>query len=357
MARVGLVFGGKSVEHLVSIVSARTVRDGLRAAGHEVIHFGIAEDGCLVDEEQGARVLDGGTKIGAAGAPIASSFTRLLETPLDVVFPIVHGTYGEDGTLQGMLAMLGIPCVGASVAASAIAMDKRLAKELFRSAGIPVVEGHVVSRADFERSPADALAPILGEAFPRFVKPSVGGSSVGCKRAATPAVLEETVRFALEFDDHVLVERAVKARELEVAVIGRGELSASLVGEIVPAGDFYDYEDKYVSDAAQLIAPARITESETARVQELAKSAFLAIGGDGMARVDFFLEADGTLSLNEINTLPGFTSISMYPRLWGLSGLPLPALVARLVDDALLAHRGRQRIDARVQRFVAEFAR
>lgn len=358
MSRVGLVFGGRSVEHLVSVVSARTVREGLRAAGHEVVHLGIAEDGCLVDDAAGARVLDGDAKkIDAARVPLAPTFKRLLDTPLDVVFPIVHGTYGEDGTLQGLLAMLGIPCVGASVAASAIAMDKRLAKELFRSAGVPVVEGHVLSRFAFERAPAEALAPILREAFPRFVKPSVGGSSVGCKRANTPADLEATVRFALEFDDHVLVERAVNARELEVAVLGKGELQASVVGEIVPGRDFYDYEDKYVSDGAQLIAPARISDDETVRLQDLAKRAFLAIGGDGMARVDFFLEEDGTLSINEINTLPGFTKISMYPRLWGLSGLPLPALVDRLVTDAREGYRARQNLDARVQTFVQSFTR
>jgi len=357
MARVGLVFGGKSVEHLVSVVSARTVRDGLRGAGHEVVHLGIAEDGCLVDEATAARALDDTNvkKLSATGGAPARSFARLFESGVDVVFPIVHGTYGEDGTLQGLLAMLGIPCVGAGVAASANAMDKRLAKALFRDAGIPVVEGHVVSRRDFERDPASALAPILREAFPRFVKPSVGGSSVGCRRAATSDDLAAAVRFALEFDEHALVERAVTARELEVAVVGRGEMQASVVGEIVPGREFYDYEDKYVSDGATLKAPAEIDAALTARLQDLAVRAFRAIGGDGMARVDFFLENDGRLWLNEINTLPGFTRISMYPRLFGLSGLPLPKLVDRLVTDALAAHDARRAIDARVRSFVDGF--
>ncbi len=363
MAKVGLVFGGRSVEHLVSVTSARTVAEGLKAAGHEVVPLGVAEDGCFVGpEDAGAALIGERDALAPVGEPIASTLGRLIDEPLDVIFPIVHGTYGEDGTLQGLCAMLDIPCVGAQTAASAVAMDKVLAKRVLRDAGIPVVEGVVVSRKELEEDAAATLSVLDGHAYPLFVKPSVGGSSVGCRKVDARGGLEDAVRFALRFCDQVLVERAVVGREVECAVLGSEAegFEASCLGEIVPGRDFYDYEDKYILDGAGLIAPAELDDALTAELQKTAVEAFRAIGGTGMARVDFFVEEQGghsRLLLNEINTLPGFTRISMYPRLWGLSGKPLGALCGRLVELAVAEHAARTRLDEALRDWVAEIQR
>lgn len=348
MARVGLVFGGRSVEHLVSVRSARTVKEGLEGAGHEVVPLGIAEDGVWLPVEAGRKALAGSAKaLTSPGGALAPSVRALLDAGVDVVFPIVHGTYGEDGALQGLCEMLDLPYVGAGVAASAVAMDKFLAKKLFESAGLPVVPWWSV------RSPADVAS--IDAPAPLFVKPSVGGSSVGCRKVDRREDLADAVAFALRFDDRALVEKAVKAREIEVAVLGGAKLEASAVGEIVPGKDFYDYEDKYLKEDAKLLAPAPLDEATTAKVRALAIDAFAAVGGYGMARVDFFL-VDQTLYINEINTLPGFTSVSMYPRLWGLAGVPLPKLCGRLVEVALERHAARKRMDEGIRQFVGGFA-
>jgi len=345
MAHVGVVFGGRSVEHQVSIRSARTVVEGLRAARHEVTPLGIAADGCWIDAAASEAVIGGATKeIPPVGVPIAPTLRHLLASGIEVAFPIVHGTWGEDGTMQGLFEMLDLAYVGPGVAASALAMDKVLSKRLFQAAGVPVVDYEAVSRADFERDPAGFVKRCERLPLPLFAKPSVGGSSV-----------ETSVRFALQFDDTVLVERGVMGRELECAVLGYRELSASAaVGEIVPSQDFYDYADKYLLDSAGLIAPADLPEGVTERLRQLAVQAFAAIGGAGLARVDFLYEGGDGLYVNEINTLPGFTSISMYPRLWGLSGVPLPALVDRLVKIALERHQDRRRLDEGIKAFLAE---
>jgi D-alanine-D-alanine ligase len=357
MAKVGLVFGGRSVEHLVSVVSARTVRDGLERAGHEVVPLGIGEDGCWADAATSRAALAGERDaLPAGGVPIKTSLAPLLEANVDAVFPIVHGTFGEDGTLQGLLEMLDLPYVGANVAASAVAMDKVLCKRQLEAAGIPVVEYRVLDAARFAEDAAAALAPLAELGFPQFIKPAIGGSSVGIKRAASAAELEDAVAHALRFHDVILVERAVSGRELECAVLGRGALEASAIGEIKPGRDFYDYEDKYISDGAELVAPAELDDATTRRLQEAATTAFAAIGGDGMARVDFFLEGDN-LYVNEINTLPGFTAISMYPRLWGLSGRDLPALTDRLVQLALERHAARRAYDGAIHDWVAELSK
>lgn len=358
MTNVGLVFGGRSVEHLVSVQSARSVAEGLKQAGHEVIPLGIAEDGAFVPREKAEAALRGEVDaLAPEGRPIPETLRHLLEAKVDVIFPIVHGTWGEDGTLQGLCEMLDLPYVGANVAASAIAMDKALTKKVLEAAGVPVVEYRLVTKAAFEADPEAALRPLLELPFPLFLKPSVGGSSVGVRRVAKEEELREAMAFALSFHDVVLVERGVKGRELECSVLGFGALEASCIGEIVPGREFYDYEDKYISDGATLIAPAELDEGVTAELRALAVEAFAAIGGDGMARVDFFLEegprgGERTLYVNEINTLPGFTRISMYPRLWGLSGRPLPALVDRLVQLATERHAARRRFDAAIRGFV-----
>lgn len=351
--RVGLVFGGRSVEHVISLRSARTVRDGLAAAGHEVIALGITETGAWLPPGPSAEALTSGqAKLPASSEAPRQSLRHLLEANIDVAFPIVHGTYGEDGTLQGLLEMLDVPYVGCGVAASAVAMDKRLAKQAFVAAGLPVVPWVAVDRRSFAQDAEGSLAAAAPLGLPAFVKPSVGGSSVGCGKAKDAAALHEAVRFALRFDDVALIERAVTAREVEVAVMGPARaLRTSAIGEIVPGGDFYDYEDKYLKDAAQLIAPAVLPDAIAQELRALAVRAMDAIGGAGIARVDFFLVGE-QLYLNEINTLPGFTSASMVPRLWALSGVPLPQLCDGLVQLALEARAARRRLDEGVKAFV-----
>lgn len=358
MARVGLVFGGRSVEHRVSVTSARTVAKGLAEAGHEVVPLGIAESGEWVEREAGQAALDGEVDaLAGSGGAVAPTVARLVEDPPEVIFPIVHGTYGEDGTLQGFCEILDLPYVGAGVTATAMAMDKIAAKRALAAAGVPVVDYAALRAGAGERNLGAFVARAADEVPgpPWFVKPAVGGSSVGVRKAADRDELAEAVHFALRFDDAVLVERAVAGRELECAVLGYGELEASAIGEIVSGRDFYDYEDKYVSDGAQLIAPAEIPERLAGRLRELAVEAFATLGGVGLARVDFLVEETESGSeawVNEINTLPGFTAISMYPRLWDLSGVPLPELVDRLVEIARERHRDRRHLDEGIRSFL-----
>jgi D-alanine-D-alanine ligase len=250
--------------------------------------------------------------------------------------------------------MLDLPYVGPGVTASALAMDKLLFKRQMEAAGLPIVPYEAVSRRDFEADPQAFLARLERLSLPLFAKPSVGGSSVGVKKVEHRACQETSVRFALQFDETALVEQGIVGRELETAVLGYADLAASAVGEIVPGNDFYDYADKYLQDTAQLIAPADLPAHVADRLRELAVRAFAAIGGVGLARVDFLLEGEDTLYVNEINTLPGFTSISMYPRLWALAGIPLPQLVDRLVAIALERHRDRKRLDDGIKAFLAE---
>ncbi|MGH9361630.1 MAG: D-alanine--D-alanine ligase family protein [Thermoanaerobaculia bacterium] len=358
MAHVGVIFGGRSVEHQVSVVSARAVARGLAEAGHTVTPLGIAQDGCWVHPEVARETLHGdGKAIPPVGRPVAPTLRHLLASGVEVLFPIVHGTWGEDGTLQGLCEMLDLPYVGPGVTTSALAMDKLLSKRQLAAAGVPVVEFEAVSREAFERDPAGLLARAERLPLPLFVKPSVGGSSVGVDKVERREELAETVGFALQFDETVLVERGIEGRELECAVLGYGTLEASAVGEIVPGREFYDYADKYLEDGAQLIAPAELPEPVAERLRGLATAAFATLGGSGMARVDFLLEGEDGLFVNELNTLPGFTAISMYPRLWGLSGLPLPKLVDRLVQIALDRHRDRHRLDAGIKEFLATLGR
>ncbi|MEM7051469.1 MAG: D-alanine--D-alanine ligase family protein [Acidobacteriota bacterium] len=350
MTEVGLVFGGRSVEHRVSVRSARTVAQALEAAGYVVRPLAIAEDGSWASPQVAAAALAGEIEaIAPSGEAIAPSLAARFASPPEVIFPIVHGTWGEDGTLQGLCEMLDLPYVGAGVAASAVAMDKLAAKRILAAAGVPVVDYESARRGESATAVAERSRR-LGS--PWFVKPAVGGSSVGIRKVVEAADLAVAVEFAWRFDEAVVIERGVAGRELECAVLGYPELEASVVGEIVPGGDFYDYEDKYLTDAAELIAPAPLPDGVAERLRACAVKAFAALGGHGMARVDFFLEGE-ELWLNEINTLPGFTSISMYPRLWGLSGVPLGALVGRLVEAALARHRDRSRLDRGIKEWLA----
>ena len=257
MARTGLIFGGKSAEHLVSVRSARAVSAALLAGGHEVVPIGIDGRGVVAPLHVAADVLASNSgQVPHQTDALGASYSHVLEAlPLDVAFPIVHGTFGEDGTMQGLLAMLDVPCVGADTMTSAVCMDKAMCKRALTAAGLDVVEWVLVDETT-PRAQIEARAQTLPA--PWFVKPSVGGSSVGCKKANDVAALHDAVTFALRFDDAVIIERCVSGRELEVAVLGpRGALEASVIGEIVPGADFYDYKDKYLDDKAGLIAPRR----------------------------------------------------------------------------------------------------
>lgn len=360
--KVAVVFGGRSVEHLVSVRSAKTVRDGLAEAGHEVHCVYIDERGCFHDEATSQSVLAAQKALPPSSQKPSSSLSQLTSHNVDAVFPITHGTYGEDGTLQGLLEMLDLPYVGCNTAASAVAMDKVLSKRLFSACGIPVVPWVSVSRGSFDQRGIDDDAVrsfVAGEALPLFVKPAVGGSSVGCRKVKTVGELKDAVAFALSFDDVALIERGVSGREVEIAVLGAdaATMKASVPGEIVPGADFYDYTDKYLKNDAKLLAPAPVDATTTAALQKAAIAAMGAIGGQGLARVDFFLLKDGSFYLNEINTLPGFTNVSMYPQLWGLSGVPLPQLCDTLVQLAVERSRRKARIDQSLRDFVASVAR
>lgn len=349
-----MVFGGRSVEHRVSVSSARTIASALHEAGHEVVALGIAPDGCWVEPVAGEAALRGEID---AMAPvegrIQESLRHLLDSNIEILFPVVHGTWGEDGTLQGLCEMLDLPYVGADVSASAISMDKLQCKRVLLSCGIPVVDFEPVTAAEMRESAGECLARLERLPMPLFVKPSCGGSSVGVKRVDRREDLGQALEFALQFDDAVVVEKAIQGRELECSVLGDETLEASVVGEVVPGNDFYDYEDKYLQDEADLKLPADLPESLAAQVRATAIRAFAAVGGGGMARVDFLAD-DDVLYVNEINTLPGFTRISMYPKLWGLSGLPLPDLVQRLVEIGIARHVRRRQLDRGIKSWLAE---
>ncbi|MFM7718867.1 MAG: D-alanine--D-alanine ligase family protein [Actinomycetota bacterium] len=348
--RVAVVFGGRSAEHEISVVSARSVLAALDPDRFEAVPVGVTKAGRWVLLPQGPPPLpeSGGLVEVAAAGPAAALEASATGHDLvvadgarvgvDVVFPVLHGPHGEDGSVQGFLEMLGIPYVGSGVLASALGMDKALQKAVFRDAGIPVVDHEVVREREWREDPeaVEARAEHLG--FPAFVKPSSLGSSVGISRVAAPAGLGDALDAAFAHGPKALVERAAEGcREIECAVLGNDDPVASLAGEIVPRGhDFYDYDAKYLDAAgADLVVPAPLDAATLAEVQRLAVAAFLALDCAGMARVDFFLGPDGTLVVNELNTIPGFTGISMYPRLWEASGLPYRDLVTRLVDLAV----------------------
>ncbi len=355
--RVGLIFGGRSVEHQVSVSSARTIARALGDAGHDVAPLGIATDGCWVDSALASRALAGELDdLPPQGVPIAPTLRHLLDAEVDVLFPIVHGTWGEDGTLQGLCEMVDLPYVGTGVLSSAAAMDKAVAKQLLEAAGLPVVGYELIDRQSFNSSPDAVLRRLERFEPPVFVKPSVGGSSVGITKVPNRECLRTSIEHALRFDDRVIVEHSITGRELECAVLGYQQLEASAIGEIVAGKDFYDYADKYLEDGAQLLAPADLDAATTERLKETAVKAFAALSGWGMARVDFLLESPDRFYINEINTLPGFTSISMYPRLWEISGIDNAGLVDRLVDIAVRRHRDRQRLDRGIKDWIAELS-
>jgi D-alanine-D-alanine ligase len=266
---------------------------------------------------------------------------------LDVIFPVLHGPYGEDGTVQGLLELANVPYVGAGVLASAVGMDKAAMKLAFAAKGLPICDYEVVMKRDWQRDERTVLQQVVNRlGFPVFVKPANLGSSVGISKAKHAAELRAAIALAAEFDRKIVVEAAVpNAREIEVAVLGNDDPDASVPGEIVPSGEFYDYEAKYISDDSRAIVPAELTDAQAAEIRRLAIDAYKAIDCSGLARVDFLLARDsGVLYLNELNTLPGFTTISMYSKMWAASGLPYPKLLDRLIALALERHAEKQQL-------------
>ena len=344
--RVVVLYGGRSVEREVSRVSARTIVQALDRSKYEVIPLAVDKGGRFLPAADSVRLLGEAPvpeRIRRA-EPSGEALVPLEISPgrADVVFPIIHGTTGEDGTLQGFLDFLGIPYVGAGVTGSAIGMDKAVFKALLYGAGIPTPRS-VVLRASDRGARARKLVASLP--LPLFVKPATGGSSVGVTKVKDLATLDASLDDALRYDDRALVEEGIDARELECAVLGDEEARASVVGEVVPAREFYDYDDKYRDDKARLEIPADVPDGVSDEVRRLAVEAFRLAGLSGMARVDFFLER-GTdrVLVNELNTLPGFTAISMYPKLWEASGLPLPELLDELIAIALARKERRDRL-------------
>ncbi|MCU0303947.1 MAG: D-alanine--D-alanine ligase [Thermoanaerobaculales bacterium] len=342
--RVALVFGGRSGEHEVSVVSARSVAGALDRERYEIVPMAIDRRGRWADAETAAHVLshsgDRADRVVAFDG-VARVDPRLLEPGLDVALPILHGPYGEDGTIQGLFEMLDLAYVGCDPAASAVCMDKALTKRLLVQAGLATPDWVELDRSSWGADRAGLSSRCLELGLPVFVKPARLGSSVGISKIADAAALGKAVDLALGFGRRTIVERGIEAREIEVAVLGNDRPRGSVPGEVVPGHEFYDYEDKYLDDACQLLAPAPLDDAQTEAARDLAVRVFAALGCAGMARVDLFLERPtGRLLVNEVNTIPGFTSISMYPRLWGLSGLPYPALLDELIRLAGLRHRG-----------------
>jgi len=382
--RVGILFGGRSGEHEVSLLSAASVLKAIDHKKFDVIPIGITKEGRWVTAAHAERLLAGDSaakqsrdqeKHLRAGDPEATSaaavlrkgesvlvppvpsealvpFERKAEAvpasspdhvlSIDVIFPVLHGTFGEDGTIQGLFELAGLAYVGSGVLGSATGMDKDVMKRLFASAGLPIVKHVTFLRGEWQAGPKKIRARIEAALkYPVFVKPANLGSSVGISKAHDSKELGPAIELAARYDRKIVVEQGVggkkkKARELEVAVLGNDAPEASVVGEVVPGKEFYDYEAKYLSEGSDLIVPARLTRQQTKQVREMAVGAFRACDCAGLARVDFLMDpVSDRIYLNEINTLPGFTSISMYPRLWAASGVPYPQLIERLIQLAI----------------------
>jgi len=319
--RVAVIYGGRSGEHEISLRSAKSIIEALDTEKYKVLHYVISKEGKwsprpIVPEPNG-------------------------NPEIDVVFPALHGTFGEDGTLQGLLELANLPYVGAGVLASSVSMDKEVMKRLAVERGLPVVDYIVLSGSDLNK--LEGICSKLD--YPVFVKPANLGSSVGVSKARNCVELKSAIEVAASFDRKVIVERGIAGREFECAVLGNENPIGSVPCEILPSREFYDYDDKYLLDEAETVIPADLSAEQTAELQRLAVECYKAVECEGMARVDFLLEsATNRLFINEINTIPGFTSISMYPKMWEYSGLPMPRLVDRLVELAFERHSAKQRL-------------
>jgi len=391
--RVGILFGGRSGEHEVSLLSAASVFNAIDKNKYEVVPIGITKQGHWVTAADAERLLKGEfshseAKHLRAGDPEATPAAAVLaqgesvvvppepQQPggslaafqtdasthalvrraadrainVDIVFPVLHGTFGEDGTIQGLLELADLPYVGAGVLGSAAGMDKDIMKALFRAAGLPIVKHVTVLRGDWEAEPKKVQKRIESKLkYPMFVKPANLGSSVGISKAHDRKELGPALEEAAKFDRKIVIEQGVggrkqKAREIECSVLGNDQPEASLPGEIVPGQEFYDYNAKYLDEGSRLIIPAKLSQAETRRVQQLAIAAFKAVDCSGLARVDFLMEPKTRkIYLNEINTMPGFTSISMYPKLWAATGVTYPQLIERLIQLGMERHEEKKK--------------
>ena len=368
--RVGVIYGGRSGEHEVSLASAAAVFKNLDPDRYDAVAIRIEKDGKWALPEAPPTLVSAADVIHAGSATATIDLTReahmtaypggdtlmtidrgrqnaVAGLSLDVVFPVLHGPYGEDGTVQGLLELANVPYVGAGVLASAVGMDKAVMKLVFAAKGLPICDYEVVMKRDWQRDERGILQRVVNQlGFPVFVKPANLGSSVGISKAKHVAELRTAISLAAQFDRKVVVEAAVpQAREIEVAVLGNDEPEASVPGEIIPSREFYDYEAKYLDGASRDIIPAVLAGTLADEIRALAIAAFKAVDCAGMARVDFLLAGDsGTLYLNEVNTIPGFTTISMYAKMWAASGLTYPALIDRLIALAIERHADKQQL-------------
>ena len=372
--RVGVLFGGRSGEHEVSLLSAASILKAIDRKKFDVVPIGITKEGRWLGAADAHGLLEGDQSVVArhlrAGDPEATPGAKLLHegmptlmapepaatatgafkrrladqsSAIDVVFPVLHGTFGEDGTIQGLFELAGIAYVGSGVLGSSAGMDKDVMKRLFAQAGLPIVKHVTVLRSEWEGSPRKTIARIEAALkYPVFVKPANLGSSVGISKVHDRKELGPALDVAAKYDRKLVIEQAVggrnsRARELEVAVLGNDDPRASVVGEIIPGKEFYDYEAKYLSEGSVPVIPAKLTAAESKKIREMAVAAFRACDLAGLARVDFLMEPDGKrrIYLNEVNTLPGFTQISMYPKLWEATGIPYRDLITRLIELAL----------------------
>ena len=386
--RVGVLFGGRSGEHEVSLLSAASVLNAVDKDKYEVVPIGITKDGRWLTAEHAENLLAGklmleprnlragdpeitepaavlarGEAVVVPPEPVhrqtglvpfqtdAGPLRRASDRAInvDVIFPVLHGTFGEDGTIQGLLELADIPYVGAGVLGSAAGMDKDIMKSLFIANGIPIVKHVTILRSDWEKDPK-RVAKLIGRLkYPVFVKPANLGSSVGISKAHNKKELGPAIEEAAKFDRKIVIEQGVggmkdKAREIECSVLGNDDPIASIPGEIVPVKEFYDYNAKYLDEGSELIIPAKLTKAQTKKVQELAIKAFKAVDCSGLARVDFLMDPKTQkIYLNEINTMPGFTAISMYPKLWAASGLEYPDLIDRLIELGIERHEDKKK--------------
>ena len=356
--RVGVIFGGKSGEHEVSLTSARNVMAAMDSQKYEIVPIGVNKAGLWLSGPnilaQLTEVAKMPPRLAAQAAPPAASpvsFSGGSLAPqgeavgrLDVIFPVLHGPMGEDGTVQGLLELAGIPYVGCGVTGSATAMDKAIAKSIFQAHGIPIVPHQVVLRRTWQASQEAVLDQLeTALTYPMFAKPANMGSSVGVTKAKNRKQLQAGLNEAARFDRKLIVEQGVEAREIEVSVLGNDQPQASVPGEVVPSREFYSYAAKYIDDESDLLIPAPLTPAQTGQIQDMAVAAFLALDCAGLARVDFLMDKNtDAIYLNEVNTMPGFTTISMYPKLWEASGLSYSALIDRLIELALERYEDKQ---------------
>ncbi len=358
--RVGVIFGGQSSEHEVSLVSATSVIQALDKEKYEVVPIGITKEGKWLSSSTTLQCLKSGKRLDDAPErvllpdPTQKGLVEfrsdgLSTTPerLDVVFPVLHGPYGEDGTIQGLLDVANIPYVGAGVLGSALGMDKVVQKQVFERVGLPVPEYCFFLYREYKAAPTRWIREIETVLrYPCFVKPANLGSSVGITKAHNRKELQRGINEASQYDRKILVERSIEnAREIECSVLGNDDPRVSVPGEVIPSNEFYDYDAKYIDGKSQIIIPAQLPERVKKKVQDLAIKAFKAIDCSGMARVDFLVVRDtNDIYICEVNTIPGFTSISMYPKLWEASGIPYPKLLDILIQLALERHRERGRL-------------